>query len=96
MKSEQTVEPFQASKFQPDIIITFSQRVKDLAKLKDGVGWGGLGKEASLPGAHEDTWREAKLTSVKSEYVMINPSADGRSTVQHINYRRDGISKRAC
>lgn len=62
MKPEQTVEPFQASQLQPDILITFSQQAKDLARLKDAAGWGGLGKkerkEASLPGAHQDTWRE--------------------------------------
>lgn len=45
LKSKQTVESFQASKLQPDIIIMFSQWAKDLARLGGGLGWGGLGKE---------------------------------------------------
>lgn len=98
MKSTQTVEPFQASKRQPDIIITFSQWAKGLARLQGGVGWeaGERRKEANLPGAHKDTWREMLADLCQSKCVRINPSADGCSTVQHVNCKRDSISKPPC
>lgn len=69
IKSKQTVESFQASKLQTDIIIMFSQWAKDLARLGGRLGWGRWGKkgkeEAGLPGAYDDTWLMADLCQVQ-------------------------------
>lgn len=52
-------------------------------------------KKPACPGAHEDTegpW----LTSVRSEYMIINASADEYNIKLCINYRRDSIPKPLC